>query len=50
MKFYLQMLSFSSEKTAYWKTENRAITNLSILAPLKNTVGLTIKKISSGWT
>jgi hypothetical protein len=40
------MLRFSSEKTAYWKAENRAINNLSILAQLKNTVGLTIKKLA----
>jgi hypothetical protein len=33
-----------SEKTAYWKVENRAINNLSTSAPLGNTMGLIIWK------
>jgi hypothetical protein len=35
---------FFSEKTAYWKAENRAINNLSTPTPLRNAVGLTIRK------
>jgi hypothetical protein len=40
----------SSEKTAYWEAENRAINNLQTLALLRNAVGPTIRKISNGRT